>query len=245
MKTLFPIAAIGFVAVTFIYIGILIYWLRQGINNADLTVARKRKIFSMIVFCLGAWTVLISILSWIGFYSDFTTFPPKFFMVVIIPLIVLIWTTTRPTTAEILQHIPAHRIVYLQSFRVFVEILLWMLFVDNLLPIQMTFEGYNLDVFSGLTAPIIGFMIRKNKSRGLMIIWNVLCLGLLINIVTIAIVSTPTPLRIFMNEPANTIVTRFPIIWLPGLLVPLAYTLHILSLRQALRSRTTGQPSVA
>jgi hypothetical protein len=35
-----------------------------------------------------------------------------------------------------------------------------------------------------------------------------------------------------MNEPANTLVAKFPFILLPGVLVPLAYGLHILSLRQ-------------
>ena len=42
--------------------------------------------------------------------------------------------------------------------------------------------------------------------------------------------------RYFINEPANTIVTEFPIIWLPGFLVPLAYGLHFLSLRQLLNA---------
>ena len=37
-----------------------------------------------------------------------------------------------------------------------------------------------------------------------------------------------------MNEPANDIVTYFPMAWLPGLLVPLAYYLHFMSLRQVL-----------
>ena len=79
-------------------------------------------------------------------------------------------------------------------------------------------------------------------------VWNILCLMLLINIVTIALLSAPVPFRVFMNEPANTIVTTFPFIWLPALLVPLAYGLHILSVVQirgmeytdALTTRNTG-----
>lgn len=62
--------------------------------------------------------------------------------------------------------------------------------------------------------------------------WNLLSLGLLINIVTIALLSIPTPFRVFMNEPANTLVAHFPFILLPGMLVPLAYGLHFLSMRQ-------------
>jgi hypothetical protein len=73
---------------------------------------------------------------------------------------------------------------------------------------------------------------RGKISRGALILWNVICLLLLLNIVITAIVSTPSPWRIFMNEPANYIVTYFPISWLPGMLVPFAYYLHAISLMQ-------------
>jgi hypothetical protein len=42
----------------------------------------------------------------------------------------------------------------------------------------------------------------------------------------------PTPLRMFHNQPDSSLLTKFPFIYLPGVLVPFAYTLHILSLRQ-------------
>ena len=65
-----------------------------------------------------------------------------------------------------------------------------------------------------------------------MIAYNFIGLVLLFNIVTVAILSIPGPFRYFMNEPANTIVTYFPIVFLPAFLVPLAYTLHFFPLRQ-------------
>jgi hypothetical protein len=55
---------------------------------------------------------------------------------------------------------------------------------------------------------------------------------LLFNIVIISILSTPTPFRFFMNEPANTIVAAWPFIWLPGFVVPMAFLLHVFSLKQ-------------
>jgi hypothetical protein len=47
--------------------------------------------------------------------------------------------------------------------------------------------------------------------------------------------SAPTPFRRLVTTPPNTIVVRFPTVWLVSLLVPLAFTLHGLSLRQLLR----------
>ena len=54
-------------------------------------------------------------------------------------------------------------------------------------------------------------MLLDKMPKIAVVLWNILGLGLLINIVAIAILSMPTPLRVFMNEPANTIVTEFHI----------------------------------
>jgi len=64
------------------------------------------------------------------------------------------------------------------------------------------------------------------------LLYNIGGLLLLVNVLVIAVLSMPTPLRVFHNEPANTLLAYFPYIYLPGVLVPLAYTLHIFSLRQ-------------
>ena len=103
----------------------------------------------------------------------------------------------------------------------------------------MTFEGRNFDILAGITGPIIAYLAYSKHVIGKtgVIIWNVACLCLLINIVATAILSIPSPFRYFMNEPANTIVTEFPIIWLPAFLVPLAYSLHFLSLRQLINQK--------
>jgi len=77
-----------------------------------------------------------------------------------------------------------------------------------------------------------------SNNRKVMIAYNFIGLALLLNIVTIAVLSVPSPFRVFMNEPANTIVTYFPIVLLPAFLVPLAYTLHFLSLKKLLSKQT-------
>jgi hypothetical protein len=233
MASYYSFTQAGFMLVSLVYIGAFLVMLRKGIQGSAISSSKKTTVFNGVLISVVLWTLVISVMSYLQIFNDFSSLPPKFFIVVIIPLITIIWAVSRPTTNEILRHISPHQIIFLQSFRVFVEVLLWMLFVDNLLPVQMTFEGYNFDILAGLTAPFIGWFLRRNASARVMIIWNILCLMLLINIVTIAILSTPVPFRVFMNEPANTIVTQFPVVWLPGLLVPLAYTLHILSLKQA------------
>ena len=61
--------------------------------------------------------------------------------------------------------------------------------------------------------------------------WNLLGFVLLINVVTIAIVSTPV-FRWFGNDRLNVFVTDPPFVWLPATLVIAALAGHILMWRR-------------
>ena len=69
------------------------------------------------------------------------------------------------------------------------------------------------------------------KAEGVVLVWNVLCLGLLVNIVVVAILSTPVRFRYFMNEPVNLLPSVFPWVWLPMFLVQVALLGHLLVFR--------------
>jgi hypothetical protein len=224
---------IGFILLTFGSFTLLFLEIKKGINHTAWPSERKTKIVSLFLAGLILWILFVSIWSIVGRMSDFSIFPFNMMPILVFPMIAILVFTFSKTGKEILLQIPAENIIKLQAFRFFVELLLWALYLENQAPIQMTFEGRNMDVLSGISAPIIAALLAKQKiSKTGLVLWNIACLIMLINIVTIAILSMPAPLRIFMNEPANTIVTQFPISWLPGMLVPLAYGLHFLSLRQ-------------
>lgn len=224
------VAQIGFIVLTVVMYVLLLVELRKGIAATAWDDTRKKSTFSKIVITLLTWTIFISGASISGVLSDFTKFPPRVVIVLVAPMIGLLTVLFSNSTREVLMNIPAKSLVGLQFFRVFVEILLWIMFLQNLLPVQMTFEGRNFDVLSGLTAPFAAYFLANNRIG--LVVWNIFSLTLLVNILAVAVLSMPTPFRYFMNEPANTIVTTFPFIWLPGLLVPLAYGLSFLSLRQ-------------
>ncbi|MFY7999641.1 MAG: hypothetical protein ACOVSW_13665, partial [Candidatus Kapaibacteriota bacterium] len=115
------------------------------------------------------------------------------------------------------------------------EIILWQLFLAGIIPVQMTFEGRNFDILVGLTAPIVAWLLaRKKMPRTALIVWNWASMAILLNIVIVAVLSTPVPFRVFMNEPANTVILSFPFVWLPTVVVPIAFLGHIASLRQIL-----------
>ena len=236
------IIQLGFVATTIVFYTLFFILLWHGLAASNITPSRRKGVFIGCLIAIISWTILISFLAGAGFFSDFSSIPPRLTIVVIIPLVSIIWAVRTKTAKEIMKNTSVDRVIYLQSFRIFVEILLWMLFVQDLLPIQLTLEGRNFDIISGATAPVIALLLARNKVPWFVgLIWNIACLGLLVNIVTMAILSMPTPFRVFLNDPANTIVATFPIVWLPGLLVPLAYGLHFYSLRQLLIHRDASK----
>lgn len=239
METLL-LTQFGFVITTIVFYFLFFLLLKRSIKASNLSPAKGKNVFIGCLVVIAGWTIAISGLSWMGFFSDFQSIPPKATILVIVPLITLIWAVRTDTAKEIIKHSSIHQIIYLQSFRIIVEFLLWALFLQDLLPIQLTLEGRNFDIISGITAPIIGLFLTQRLIPGyIAVIWNIICLGLLVNVVSMAVLSMPTPFRVFLNEPANTIIATFPFVWLPGLMVPLAYGLHFYSLRQLFMGRNT------
>ena len=230
MNLLFGITAIGFVLLTALLYGLVLRHLRTALAKTGWTEEKQKGIRTGAFIAIMIWSILVAGVALTGLAGKFEWFPFNIAPFLFIPLVGILWITFSAGTKEILKHVPIRALTSLQVFRVFVEILLWMLFIQNLLPEQMTFEGRNFDILAGITAPLMAYFFSDNKK--VMVVWNLLSLALLINIVTIAILSMPAPFQVFFNEPSNTIVTKFPFIFLPTFLVPLAYGLHFLSLRK-------------
>ena len=196
-------------------------------------IKRKQRIFFLILLSIVIWVVALGILSYRGVFNNFGL-PPRPALVILIPLPFIIVFAFSNTGSALLKLTPPQWLIYIQSFRIIVELLLWLAYRKSLLPVQMTFEGRNLDVITGILAiPVAYFcFVKKSWPRNIAVLWNFLGIALLLNILIIAVLSMPTPFRYFMNKPANTIVATFPFIYLPGVLVVMAYSMHIFSLRQ-------------
>lgn len=226
------LSKLGFPLLTIIFHYVFYRELKRAISKTNWPAGRKQKVTSRIGIGLILWAVLVSVVSLSGFTARFELFPLNAMPVLLLPLITILALVLSKPMKEILNELPIRSLTQLQVFRVFVELVLWLLFLQNQLPVQMTFEGLNWDVLTGITALLAARFFLNSKPA--MIIWNVAGLGLLINIVVVSILSMPTSFRVFDNEPANVIVTRFPYLFLPASLVSLAYTLHFMSLRKLL-----------
>jgi hypothetical protein len=234
MKSTFSTPGFLWPLLTLICTITILYGLNKALNKTSWSRSKKWSLFFGITFIMVAWAAMLTMLSYTGFFNDFSKLPPRPALALLVPLPFVLWFAFSKTGTQLLQQVPAHWLVLMQSFRILVELLIWFAFLAGKLPIQMSFEGRNYDVLSGILALPAGYLLLKKRvySPAIVIAFNIAGILLLLNIIIIAVLSMPTPLRYFMNEPSNILVAQFPFILLPGVLVPLAYSLHILSLRQ-------------
>jgi hypothetical protein len=235
-NTLMPGILMGMLSLACIII--VLSGLQKVLVMAGFQKDRRSGAFNATLAGIILWLTILGILSFTGFFSNFSALPPRLLLVLLIGFFIALLITFSKGFTRLLKTVPPHWLVYFQSFRIAVELLLWLAFSKGLIPGQMTFEGYNFDVVTGILALPVGWLLSKRKpyARTLGIIFNIIGLLLLLNIITIAVLSMPTPFRQFMNEPANTIVATFPFIYLPGVLVVLAFSFHVFSLRQLIKA---------
>ncbi len=199
----------------------------------------RRRVPGVAGLGLIGWLALTGSLAIQGFFADWSRLPPRLLPAVLVPMIggLLLLTYSRQTRA-LLAATPLEWPIYLQSFRILMEIILWLLYVQHRAPAIMTFEGRNVDILVGLTAiPVAYFcFVRKVWPTQVALWWNAIGCLILLNVVVHAQLSTPSPFRVFLTDPPVTFIGDWPYIWLPGFLVPLAWLLHAASIIQLRRS---------
>lgn len=160
------------------------------------------------------------------------------------PALVIVFGLTLATTvaclrtpgARLAAALPLGGIVAFQGFRIVVEWLLHRLYLEGIVPIQMTYSGRNGDIISGITGLGLGLWIMSGRGTppAVVWVWNLLGLGLLANIVAVAVLSTPVPFRLFLEGPPNLLPSTFPWVWLPTILVQAALASHLVVFRRLL-----------
>jgi MFS family permease len=189
---------------------------------------------------LAGWLGLFAAAGVSGFFADFAAWPPRFAILLVPMLVVVIALARSRTLTPLLAATPPARLVYAQSFRIAVELVLWALVVAGVAPDIMSFTGRNFDGVVGLSAPVVAHACcredrwRDGWPRTVALWWNVVGIAVLANTVIHAQLAAPTPLQVFHTVPPNTFIAFMPYVWLPTFLVPLAWSLHVLSIRQLL-----------
>jgi hypothetical protein len=185
------------------------------------------------------WLGITGVVGWLGLVRDFNRLPPPMFVLLLIAVTLTTLTAWSRIGSRLIGEAGIAWLVGMQAFRIAVEIFLDWGHRAGLLPVQMTFEGRNWDIVSGVSAAGVGWLAAKGKApRWLILAWNCVGLALLVNIVVLAILSMPSPFQRFHNQPANSFIAYFPYIWLPTFLVQVALFGHLLVFRWLREKRT-------
>jgi len=195
--------------------------------------------------------ILFSVL-WLGiqtlitlqgvYYTDTQAIPPRIFLFGIFPMIIfMVYLFFSKKGKEFTDNLSLEFLTRIHIIRVPVEIALYQLYLEQKVPQLMTFEGRNFDILAGITAPLMAYLVFKKNfvSHKILLVWNIICLGLLVNIVINAILSAPSPFQKFAFEQPNVAILYFPVSWLPTFIVPLVLFSHLVVIQKLLQKKTS------
>jgi hypothetical protein len=209
-----------------------IFGLTVVISIAWFAAAAKSRTFILLLVC---WTILQSILGLKGIFLDTEALPPRMMLLGVLPALVAIAITFLTTKGKaFIDNINLKTLTYFNTIRIPVEMVLLLLYRHGLVPVNITFEGTNFDLFSGVTASLVAYLAFRTPftKRKLLLGWNILCLLLLLNVVITAIFAIPSPFQKIALDHPNIGVLYFPFNLLPAVLVPLVLFGHLVSIRQ-------------
>lgn len=234
-----PAQAILFALVVLLALAFILAVRRTG-EEDELDQAKSRWTGIAAVIAI-AWLGISALLAKSGVLSEFNRRPPPFLLFVLGFTIATTIVAFSPIGTRLIRGSKIGWLIGFQSFRIPVELWLHQLHQEGVVPVQMTYAGRNFDILSGVLALILFvWAIKRQPPRWAIWTFNLVGLALLINIVSIAMLSAPTPMRHFFNEPANTFVAYAPYVWLPAFLVQAAWFGHLLVFR-GLRSSESNQ----
>ncbi|NNF01319.1 MAG: hypothetical protein HKN22_01405 [Bacteroidia bacterium] len=200
-------------------------------NNENPKKANSATI--KIIIGLLLWHLYIFFLDQIGILRSYTL-PPRFPLLTVAPLFIFTGIFIYKQRNKMwIKVIPAHWLIFYQSFRIVIESLFVFSVAAGVLHKNVTIEGYNYDMLFGCSAIPIAWLIMKNeqKYRKLAMIWNYFGLVVIAFIIFLFITS------IFFPSMYGTDINKFPIefthypyILVAAFLMPSAVFMHILSI---------------
>ena len=191
----------------------------------------------------GAWIAVTMGLAAAGVFRQWDRVPPPIMGVLVSVLVLGVLLARSPIGERLARGLPLAALVGLQSFRFPLEVVMHDAAERGLMPVQMSYSGRNFEIVTGISAVLLAAWLRVGRPPlAIVWAWNVMGLLLLANIVSVAVLSTPTFAR-FGSTPdrLNAFVANPPYVLLPTVLVLTAWAGHLIVFR-ALSLRRPSAP---
>jgi len=204
-------------------------------------IAPRKSIAGYLTIC-AIWLVYLFLLSTTGVLDNFGL-PPRVALFVVVPAVAgIIFLSGRKSFQVILQQKSLHLPVYLQSFRIIVELLIYGAFLQGVFPERATFNGMNYDILVGISSLIMGAMVQRGKIKPIgLLIWNAVSL-LILSVTAYSFISTYYFTDFLATNKGGSAFVDFPYLFLAAVLLPAAVFLHVFSLRQVIGILRAGSP---
>ena len=195
-----------------------------------------------------ALTVVLSSATWMsvtwfaaarGIFRNWDATPPPFALLVAATIALSCIIAFGPQGRRLAFGLPLWILVAVQSFRLPLELAMHAMYERGIMPRQMSYSGWNFDIATGISAMMVATMMRVGRAPyWLVMAWNCLGLTLLVNVMTIAVISTPR-VQAFGPDQINIWVMNPPFVWLPAVMVLAALTGHLVIFRALFRAKRT------
>jgi hypothetical protein len=191
---------------------------------------------------IAAWMALTWTIAASGVLAEFERRPPPMLLLFLTILSVSALVAFTRYGTRFVAGLPLWILIVGQAFRFPLELLMHQAAVEGVMPPQMTYTGWNFDIVTGITALPVAWWLARGHSHGrtVAVAWNILGMLLLVNIMTIAMLSTPL-VGAFGPDRLNVWVAHPPYVWLPTMMVVCALTGHLVIFRK-LAATATRRP---
>jgi hypothetical protein len=180
---------------------------------------------------LTVWAALAGALALRGAFtqSDITTAPPIGIYLLVVFAGLAASLASSPSLRSLLSN--QKNLIRLNLWRL-VGFVFLLLMAGGQMPALWALPAGIGDILIGMTAFWVARQLDSPGGRRRAVIFNLLGLADLIVAVGLGMATGPGPAQLFHTTPTSELATRFPLVLVPGFLVPLAFMIHIVSLWQ-------------
>jgi hypothetical protein len=233
-------AVAAFVVIPLLLVGLFAWGVAAAWKRSGAPAGESTRVAGLTVVIAALWMALSWAAASSGLLQRWERTPPPFALLIAATLALALVLAFSPVGGRIARFVPLWALVLAQAFRLPLELAMHALDARGIMPRPMSYSGRNFDVVTGATALVVAALAYSGGARRLVAAWNLMGLALLVNVVAVAILSTPR-LRYFGPDQLSTFVTYPPYVWLPAVMVLAALAGHLVIFR-ALGS-SQGRPS--
>ncbi len=207
----------------------------------ERTSSRSARVAIVSGCALAAWAVLATVLAYRGSFqqSGAGGVPPVGVALGAALLVLAACLSASPTLRGLLSN--QRDLTLLNMWRL-VGIVFLALAAQGQMPALWALPAGIGDILVGVFAPWVARQLDGPKGRSRAILFNLLGMLDLVVAIGLGIMTSPGPTQVFHTTPTSELATRFPFALVPTFLVPLAMTIHVISLWQLLGTTWARRP---